>query len=324
MFKALGPIIQLVNRCLEREPESRLYSADLERRLGGYISTFASVEHLHCTPEQARAPRRQTSPQDQSEIRSNTERSLSCTLKEKVPSMNGANPSSQRDQWSQLRSRGLTTTTIPSPGPESSLSSLSSFNFENDVQSDTVVAEDESVMTESSRATDQYSRDVPFKPRDVGQRLHAKNGATGWKSWHNNDRNVDPRLAMQPDPLAFIHANDSASESSDTGNEQMHRGDSFLLPPTRPSSMHPASMQPPAPPPTKALPAAPNSSRQRRQVRDSPEELPPRTSGLEPRASFPVKTPDEDDFQALSLENSSTPQKRRQVLGKGNSFFKNL
>src|ERR1700677_4124379 len=51
VFKALGPVIQLVKDCLEREPEERIRSDDLERRLGEEISEFAGSEHLHCIPE---------------------------------------------------------------------------------------------------------------------------------------------------------------------------------------------------------------------------------------------------------------------------------
>lgn len=84
VFKALGPILQLVKRCLEREPEDRLSSADLERRLGEYVSTFASMEYLHCVPEpEQRAPK--TYSRSRSETRSVAERSLAPTMEEDVP-----------------------------------------------------------------------------------------------------------------------------------------------------------------------------------------------------------------------------------------------
>jgi hypothetical protein len=289
VFKALGPIIQLVKCCLEREPEDRLSSADLERRLGGYISTFASTEYLHCVPEPAQ-PTPKTSSRNRSETRSVAERSLALTIEEEVPRISGTSPPSQRDQWSQLRSRGLTTTTIPSPGPESSFSSLSSFNFEHDVQSDTVVAEDRSIFSDS---TDRYSSN-PMDPQELAQSLLVK-ARPGWTNWHNNDSSVDPKLMIQPDSTAFSYVNYSGSDSSEAEDGTSHQERSFLLPPTRPSSMYPPRMQPPAPPPTKALPAAPKPSKQRSSNTTTADRLQPQRGSSQVEGHGPAKTLAEDD-----------------------------
>lgn len=319
VFKALGPILQLVKRCLEREPEDRLSSADLERRFGEYISTFARMEYLHCVAEPSQ-PTPKTSPRNRSETRSVAERSLAPTIEEDVSRISGNLPPSQRDQWSQLRSRGLTTTTIPSPGPESSLSSLSSFNFEYDVQSDTVVAEDRSIMSDSA---DQYSGN-PLDPQELAQRLLVKT-RQGWDNWHNNDSSVDPKLTIQPDSTAFSYVDYSASESSDAEDGTSHQGSSFLLPPTRPSSMYPPSMQPPAAPPRKALPAAPKSSKQRSQNKPTAARLQPGRSSSSGEGQGPAKTPAEDADQASSLVTPQAPQERQdKLLARGNSFFKDI
>jgi hypothetical protein len=316
VFKALGPILQLVKRCLEREPESRLPSADVERRLGDFISTFASVEYLHCVP----APEQPTPKpysRSRSETRSVAERSLTPTMEEEGPQISGRSPPSQRDQWSQLRSRGLTTTTIPSAGPESSLSSLSSFNFEYDVQSDTVVPEDSSVL---SNSTDQ-NRDNPIDPQELSHRLLVKTGQE-WNNWHENDSRVDPKLTIQPDSTAFSYVDYSASESSETEDSTSHHGSSFLLPATRPSSMQAAYMQPPAPPPTKALPAAPNCSKQRSQHKPVASRNPPRSSISHTGGHSSSKTL-EDGIEAVSSDRPKTPhEKRSKVLGR-ESLWKN-
>lgn len=319
VFKALGPILQLIKRCLEREPEERLSSADLERRLGDYISTFAGVEHLHCVPESAQ-PTPKIEFRSRSETRPMTERSLAPTMEEGAPHITGKSPPLQRDQWSQLRSRGLTTTTIPSPGPESSLSSLSSFNFEYDVQSDTIVEEDRSVLSDS---TDQH-RHNPIDSQELAHRLLIKT-RPGWSNWHETDSRVDPKLTVQPNSTAFSYAKYSASESSEAEDGVSQQGGSFLLPPTRPSSMHPASMECPAPPPTKALPAAPNSSKQRIQHKPGAAYLPPQRSSPQGEGRSLLKTVAEDDGQALNLGTSKAPHERRiKVLGKGASFLKNI
>ena len=244
VFKALGPIIQLVKRCLEREPEDRLSSANLERRLGEYISSFAGIENLHCVPEPPE-PTQKTSSRNLSEMRSGPGRGAKSTMEE-AQQMNDKSHLSQRDQWSQLRSRGLTTATIPSQGPESSLSSLSSFNFEYDVRSDTIVAEDRSVLSDSA---DQYRGDP-----ELAYRVLPKTEQR-WSNWHNNDSSVDPSLTMQGTSSALEY---SASVSSDGEDGPIQPGNSFLLPPTSPILTH-APLQPPAPPPTRALPAAPDS-----------------------------------------------------------------
>lgn len=235
VFKALGPIIQLVKRCLEREPEDRLSSANLERRMGEYISSFAGVENLHCIPEP---------PEPIHKKSALNLRSGPSTMKEEVEHTSDKPHPSQRDQWSQLRSRGLTTATIPSQGPESSLSSLSSFNFDYDVRSDTIVAEDRSVLS-----------DGPVDP-ELAYRIRPK--PEGWNSWHNNDSGVDPMLV--PGAPSLDYENHSASISPETADGPIQAGNSFLLAPTSPI-LTPTAMQPPAPPPTRALPAAPDSRR---------------------------------------------------------------
>jgi hypothetical protein len=267
-------------------------------------------------------PKQSLASRNRSATRSIAEQSLSPTIEEEVPYVSGALPSSKnrRDEWSQLRSRGLTTTTIPSPGPDSSLSSLSSFNFDYDVQSDTAVGEDRSVMSDSSRATDQHGG-LLMDPQELNPRRHATSSTSQrWNNWHRNDSSVDPKLTQTPDSPVFRYANYSDSEASEDG-----QGESFLLPPSRPSSMHPTPMQPPPrPPPTRALPATPNSAKQRSQAKAASASIQPRTSSLPPEPSFPMKSLDEEDFQALSLKNSAVPSKRRQIIGKGNSFLKNL
>lgn len=317
VFKALGPIIQLIKDCLEREPEERLRSDELECGLGEYISEFSGIEYLHCIPESS--PKQAVSSRNRSATRSTAEQSLAPTMEEDEANMSGALPSSssRRDEWSKLRSRGLTTTTIPSPGPDSSLSSLSSFNFEYDAQSDTLVGEDKSVLSNSSRATEQQGG-PPMNPQELNQRLHATSRTSpGWNNWHRNDSSVDPTLTHTPDSAAFQYANYSASETSEEGH-----GESFLLPPSRPSSMQTVAMQ--SPPPTRALPAIPKSSKHSDQERESSANHRPRTSSLPPGPVAPLKTLNDEDFQALNLKNSAVPSKRRRMLGKGSSFLKNL
>lgn len=66
VLSAVGPVLQVVVQCLERDPELRLKSSVLERRMKDHITRFAAIDPLHCVstvldPAQKAEIRRQQS-----------------------------------------------------------------------------------------------------------------------------------------------------------------------------------------------------------------------------------------------------------------------
>ena len=223
IYKAVGPILQVVRRCIEREPEERISAKALERSLEDDIESFAGLTILHCR----RGPGIDRLDTAREEETPTPQPSQSQAIPVQEDQIEPATPQLLReDSWSKLRSNGLTTSTIPSPGPESSLSSLGSFNFDN-ARSATAVGGNQ------SRSAKSPSTSV-------------------WNNYHTNDSLIDPSLTLTPSSHQTVFTQDRSHRSS-LSSEDMIDGtkDSFFLSDSRPTSI--------APPPNIPLPAIPGT-----------------------------------------------------------------
>lgn len=256
VLAAVGPVLQVVVQCLERNPEARLKSDFLERRLTEHIIKFAALDPLHCVylaPEtnagtQPRHQRPVEAPIPdwvRTETRSRRTRTPIPEISEDTATDEFLSPRSQivnaRPSTSQ------TTVRLPSP-PAVSLDSLSSFHLDMDSKSqrsDTVVARsttsrDQSIYSPSS------DRDMDSCPPDIQKRRVPEGYLQKpyrWEINHTNESAVDPRLTLSSDgsePGIFTYMNYSTSPSDD-GDGQNY---SYPLPPSQP-------------PPKKKLPPVP-------------------------------------------------------------------
>jgi hypothetical protein len=238
VFAAVKPVLQLVSQCLSWDPDERLTAADLEKRLEESISLFANIPQLHC--------RREVSCQQESP---NLKRSISDSSK--VLTSRPGNEMTQVplsvDEWSKLQSKGLTTTIIPSSGLESSLPSLSSFNFDSDINSETVVQDNRSNVT-TNLSDGVVSPSVTEDAREIARRLKAKvEEADPDSNWYENDSSVDPSRSTSTSSSqgGFSCDNLTYNKSLSTfGGNSSQR--SFFLANSRPSPA-PSGPLPPAP-----------------------------------------------------------------------------
>lgn len=53
IFRAVGPTLQIVLQCLDRDPSKRLDAESLAKHLLQHMETFASINTAHCTPRVA-------------------------------------------------------------------------------------------------------------------------------------------------------------------------------------------------------------------------------------------------------------------------------
>lgn len=53
IFRAVGPTLQVVLQCLEKDPAKRLDSESLAKHLQQHMATFAGISQTHCTPKLA-------------------------------------------------------------------------------------------------------------------------------------------------------------------------------------------------------------------------------------------------------------------------------
>jgi serine/threonine protein kinase len=240
VFRAVEPMVEVLKACLEREPEDRIKSAQLEKRLGDCVWLSANIGKLHCykalqalAPPKTPAPiiqRQRTEPISRNDAKFREE-SEQAKLNELA-----VNPIVTRAH------SGESGTHIPPPGPESSTSSLSSFNFEYEFNPGRSEAgQDDDNMPESESKMKHHAKGhVLDMERVVGMRESQKHSrGHSWDNWHNNDSTIDPILMLsQSNPgktcTNFIYD----SSSSDDGHQK-----SFLLPQSPRGSMVPAPVQ---------------------------------------------------------------------------------
>ncbi|OAP59317.1 hypothetical protein AYL99_06615 [Fonsecaea erecta] len=283
VYHAVGPVVQLILQCLERDPSARLTSPQLQQKLGDLIRRFASVDRLHCAtherleskavttniPIREKKPRQGGSDSDnpRRNVRQASRTARSLTREQR-----------QHREHAMLLDGPMVHSPISHTPPSAiatpaatSASSLLSFNF--DGVSDTVVADsphsrDHSLHRNARRAEAAVlPNQVPWSNElDTPRQKH-------WHNWHNNDSQVDPRLSFGEsiETGAFTYMNYSTSASSDEGVKY------FPRPPSDP---------PTKPPPNRDLPPVPS--------------LPVGARSLKPKKHAPAITPSSRDVAVLN------------------------
>jgi hypothetical protein len=240
VFRAVEPMVDVLQACLEREPEERIKAQELEKRLGDCVWHSATLGKLHCYKAlQALAPPKNPSA---SANRQRTERIV-------------RNPAESHEKSQQPTQYGFSTKRtvecansgelgrkhVPVPTPESSTSSLSSFNFDYEfnpgrsqpsLDQDIINDEPDHNIKHHVKSTGRGEE------RETGVRAsHRKDRGRSWDNWHNNDSSIDPSLVSSQSNPGKAYTNFIYSSSSSDDDHQK----SFLLPESRHGSTVPAT-----------------------------------------------------------------------------------
>ena len=266
VFKAVGPVLQVVRRCIEREPAERITAKDLVTSLKDQISSFAGVQSMHCElklEDRENHLREEQTPTPR-QIIAESQRQQIPPIVEDTEQEEKVRRSPKVKKW---HSNEMTSTKLPTLELDSSLSSLGSFDFD-DGRSETAVT-DSYTYVKSAPSEAYTSRPVTVDSRKPSSRRKRTNSTPKkpqvWDNYHNNDSLVDPSLSVSPISRRDVQYQDhssSVSSASDDFNDSSSYGRSFYLGDSRPSSLAPpVSFGPPlpaaVPPPKGALPALP-------------------------------------------------------------------
>lgn len=154
VLSAVGPVLQVVVQCLERNPEARLKSDFLERRLTDHVIKFAGMDPLHCvylaperTPGAKPRPERSVDEPISDRVRSERQPTRERRARTPIPEMDEVTSTdmslSPRSETAHVRPSTSRTTVRPKSPPVVSIDSLSSLHLDLDsksLRSDTVVA----------------------------------------------------------------------------------------------------------------------------------------------------------------------------------------
>jgi serine/threonine protein kinase len=238
VFRAVEPMVDVLQACLEREPEERIKAHELEKRLGDCVWHSASLGKLHCYKAlQALAPPKTLSAsvnhQRTEPIPRNPAKSRESS-QQPTPKVLSINRAAERAKSEERSGK-----TILMPGPESSTSSLSSFNFDyefNPKRSEADVDEDP-VNIENEHNMKLHTKSAELgEERMAGMRSSQKHSrGHSWDNWHNNDSSIDPSLMPSQSNPGKAYANFIYDFSSSDDCYQT----SFLLPESRRGSMAP-------------------------------------------------------------------------------------
>jgi serine/threonine protein kinase len=236
VFRAVEPMIEILTACLAREPEDRINSRDLEKRLADCVWYSANFGKVHCY------------------------KALQALPPPKVPSASAGSQSPSYDLQNPSKSLGRPTSedyhleyaskransvdegleNALSLGPDSSYSSLSSFNFEyqfNPGRSEASL--DEDMVNVAPEHNVKHRHKGPAAGLGIANEKrtsHRKARGHSWDNWHNNDSSIDPSLVSSRPDHGRVYTNAVyESSSSDDAHQK-----SFLLPESRRASMIPA------------------------------------------------------------------------------------
>ena len=240
VFRAVEPMVEIVKACIEREPEDRIRTDQLEEKLGACIWQTANVSKLHCYKTEP-IPVIPKSKEKQQEHEMNGPPVNGEKFYDLIQSRGRAGPSSSKDSLTRTTLVGedfeVTGTAETSTlGPESSYSSLSSFNFEYDLdvqRSDDGENGDKGQLHIGRHIFPQAGGYTAENNRsNKRSQTKARHRVSQWDNFHNNDSTVDPSLATtRIDKHSTIQDDTSGSDKE----QQM----SFLLPESRPASIMP-------------------------------------------------------------------------------------
>jgi hypothetical protein len=238
VFRAVEPMVDVLKACLVREPEERIGAHELEKRLGDCVWHSANLGKLHCYKAlQALAPPKAPSAS------ANLQRSGQI-LQSPAKSPNAGQQSATKDSFvkhavERADSSEIGNEIAPTPTPESSCSSLSSFNFESkfDPGRSGASLDEDTVNLQFDHNIEHHAKSTGLgEESGVGKRAsHKKDRGHSWDNWHNNDSSIDPSLVPSQSNHGKAYTNFIYdSSSSDDGHQK-----SFLLTESRRESMVP-------------------------------------------------------------------------------------
>lgn len=239
VFRAVEPMVDVLKASLEREPEERIKSHDLEQRLSYCICYSAKLEEMHCYKAL------QALPPPKSHSASASRQGDGQILRTAAESRDVSEQPNQEDSpvkraMERGDSRGAGEHVLP-PGPVSSNSSLSSFNFDyefNPGRSEGSLGEN----TDTAKSDHDVKSTMLKEGRVTGvRRSRKKVRGHSWDNYHNNDSRVDPSLVLLESSPGKAYTNFIPGPPSSDDDHLK----SFLLPESRRESRvpTPASVQ---------------------------------------------------------------------------------
>jgi serine/threonine protein kinase len=236
VFRAVEPMIDILVACLAREPEERIKSRDLEKRLSDCVWYSAGFGKVHCYKAlQALPP-----PKFPMSCASSPPPSHDFPSSPKSPDVGGPPPSEDyhleyASNCADSVEEGPENTL--SLGPDSSYSSLASFNFDyqfNPGRSEASLGEDLVDIAPECNVKHRHKNPaVGHRIVDEKRTPYKKTRGHSWDNWHNNDSSIDPSLVSSRSNHDIVYANAAYEPSSFDDAHQR----SFLIPDSRPTSM---------------------------------------------------------------------------------------
>ena len=239
VFRAVDPMVDILTACMAREPEDRINSRDLEKRLGDCVWYSANFGKMHCYKALQALP-----PPKFPSASANSQPPLHALQNPSNSPDVGGRPTSQDYYLEHAAKRANSVEEGPentlSLGPDSSYSSLSSFNFEyqfNPGRSEASLDED-MVSVAPEHSLKHRHKNPAVGPGIANEKRTSYRKARGhsWDNWHNNDSNIDPSLI----PSRSNHGRDYTNAVYESSSSDDDHQKSFLLPESRRASMIPA------------------------------------------------------------------------------------
>lgn len=209
VFNAVGPILQVVMQCLDRDPAVRMNAENLSRKLEEHLSDFASIKHTHC---QLRLPHdSHDSPISGSEknvagARTNVQESFEARSHVSHDLENDSN-------YSHAEASGTRLPTIEDES-QTSDSSTESFHYGTEALSDTAVEVD---LNQNAMSKERWKGKelIAQRPRQLS--IHKKNDR--WSEDQKINRaEIDSSsvVSSSSTPRTYVHTSISSSVLSAT------------------------------------------------------------------------------------------------------------
>lgn len=242
IFKAVGPCLQVILQCLDRDPSERLNATDLEKKLCDHIRDFAGLNIPQCclNEEIDRSPER-----PQSRARDASTDGLHQGPHSKQHTSRGDRRPSNRAAG-QAQEPEKTIVAAFSPRIDSlriSPSNLNTFNFEVDHAEDTLVGSEGKPMIDPQARPDSFAFatgdgiEVFPRPPTASSKVRQPRSEAG------DQNTIASPVSSVPRYFHAAHGSASAAASTVGGAEDFHSVYSYTPPPTA----HPTRELPPVP-----------------------------------------------------------------------------
>ena len=241
VFRAVEPMVEIVKACLEREPEARIRADQLEKQLGECIWQTANVSKLHCYKAQPVQPapkrRKDVIASALVEYQASADEVHISTTSARNSKRSSSKDSHTRTTFVDEDFEVGTRTGASILGPESSYSSLSSFNFDYDLDDQQSDIGKDKGMGQLDRHLYAFPQVGDYNPAKHTSQSNADTRGKGrtpqWGNWHNNDSTT----------LGSCRTDNGGTADADISESDEEQQISFLLPESRPVSMMPVQIQ---------------------------------------------------------------------------------